>query len=57
MVVLRKEVAPMWCSDGRRPALYFPVLSSFNIEREYGLSTRRLSAFGLVVGAIHHTCV
>src|SRR5580704_2235253 len=44
----------MPCSEGRLPALYFPVFNNCSMLRLYGRSTRRLSAFGLSTGDIHH---
>ena len=54
---VKKDFSPMWCSDGLRPALYFPVSRSFSIDLLYGLRTCRLSAYGFSLGDIHHRCV
>jgi len=54
---VRKDVFPMWCSDGLLPELYFFVASNFAIEWLYGRSTHRLSANGRSFRDIHQTCV
>src|SRR5271165_5215813 len=43
--------------DGRRPALYRCVFSSFLISELYGVNTRLLSALGVGLLDIHHTWV
>jgi hypothetical protein len=54
---VRKDVFPMLCSEGRRPALYCFDDKSLSIDLLYGFKTRLLLAFGLGVFAIHQTCV